>query len=304
MKDMTTLLGKYFVNSKTNAICLITAVDEENRRVTADCTDGEPKEMALGTLTGGWRKATDDEIASVAAPQRQPEAQNAPREPQDVPSGSETATVDTSQPASEKPATEAMQMSEVVAKLEECSRLLNRLYFEDKLPQPVITVQSTPKLYGHCSNKRVWVSENEERYEINIGAEFVNRPMENLAATLCHEMVHLYCRENDVTETCQHGRYHNKVFKAEAEARDLIIDYDRANGYTHTTPSEAFTQKLHANGFDLTVRFSRIPPAQKAAGQREKAHKYVCPVCGQDVKTTSELSLICGVCEVPMERED
>lgn len=303
MKDMTTLLGKHFTNSKTGAVCKITAVDEENRRVTAEI-DGGLKDLALGTLTGGWHKSTDEEIASLIPAQAEQDDQDAPAEPQNVPSEPETVEADTSELEAEKPSTEPMQMSEVVAKLEACFDLLNELYFEDKLPRPVITVQSTPKFYGHCSTKRIWKAENDGMYEINIGAEFVNRPMENIAATLCHEMVHLYCRENDVKETCQNGRYHNKVFKAEAEARDLIIDYDRANGYTHTTPSEEFKQKLHENGFDLTVRFARIPPMKKAAGEREKAHKYVCPLCGQEVKTTAELNLICGECEVPMTRQD
>lgn len=303
MKDLTTLLRKRFTNSKTGVICTITAVDEENRRVTAEI-DGELKDLALGTLKGSWRKSTVEEIASLISAQAEQNGQDTPTEPQDVPSESETVEIDTSESKKEKPSTELMQMSEVVAKLETCFDLLNGLYFEGRLPWPVITVQSTPKFYGHCSTKRIWKAENDGMYEINIGAEFVNLPMENIAATLCHEMVHLYCRENNVKETCQNGRYHNKVFKNEAEARDLIIDYDRANGYTHTTPSEEFKQKLHENDFDLTVRFARIPPMKKAVGEREKAHKYVCPLCGQEVKTTAELNLICGECEVPMTRQD
>ena len=43
---------------------------------------------------------------------------------------------------------------------------------------------------------------------------------------------------------------------------------------------------------------------KKAKAERQKAHKYVCPICGQEVRSTSELSLICGVCEVPMTCED
>ena len=42
----------------------------------------------------------------------------------------------------------------------------------------------------------------------------------------------------------------------------------------------------------------------KAKAEREKAHRYVCPVCGQEVRTTSELSLICGHCNVTMDRLD
>ena len=45
-------------------------------------------------------------------------------------------------------------------------------------------------------------------------------------------------------------------------------------------------------------------PKTKAKAERAKAHAYVCPICGQTVRTTGDLSLICGVCEVPMSRAD
>lgn len=117
-------------------------------------------------------------------------------------------------------------------------------------------------------------------------------------------MVHLYCLVNEIQDTCQKGRYHNKTFKAEAEARDLEIGYDRTVGFSHTNPTEAFKKTLEDNGFVLEVPFARVMPEEKAKAEREKPHRYVCPVCGQEVKTTADLSLICGICEVAMERAD
>ena len=76
-----------------------------------------------------------------------------------------------------------MKMSDVVGKLEGLFDILNTAYFGSLLPRPVITVQSTPKAYGHCSTKKIWKSESEAMYEINIGAEFLNRPSANTAAT-------------------------------------------------------------------------------------------------------------------------
>lgn len=90
----------------------------------------------------------------------------------------------------------------------------------------------------------------------------------------------------------------------EAEARDLHIEYDRAIGYSITSSTETFTEKLKASGFDMTIRFARVTPAKKASSEREKPHKYICPCCGQEVRSTADLNLICGVCEVPMERAD
>ena len=203
-----------------------------------------------------------------------------------------------------KPAGEPMKMSETITALETLFDKLNAIYFESALPRPVITVQFTPKAYGHCTTKQIWQSDDSAMYEINIGAEFINRPMDQTAATLCHEMVHLYCLVNGIQDTCQKGRYHNKTFKNEAEARDLYIEYDRAIGYSITSPTEVFTEKLKASGFDMTIRFARITPTKKASSMREKPHKYVCPCCGQEVRSTADLHLICGICEVEMERVD
>ena len=50
---------------------------------------------------------------------------------------------------------EPMKMPDVVTKLESLFDILNRVYFDNALQKPVITVQSTPKAYGHCSTKKI-----------------------------------------------------------------------------------------------------------------------------------------------------
>ena len=285
MKDMTIVLNRKIVNKETGEVRLVVNVDEAERKIFSvpeNEPESEPAVMAAASYDRRWRlyEKTVEETVEESA--------------------EEAAAVEETAAQTE----ESMKMSDVVTKLENLFDLLNAAYFEDKLPKPVITVQSTPKFYGHCSTKKIWKSENDARYEINIGAEFLNRPSANTAATMCHEMVHLYCLVNEIQDTCQKGRYHNKTFKAEAEARDLEIGYDRTVGFSHTNPTEAFKKTLEDNGFVLEVPFARVMPEEKAKAEREKPHRYVCPVCGQEVKTTADLSLICGICEVAMERAD
>ena len=288
MKDMTTVLNKKIVNKETNEVRLVVKIDEENRKIFSVPVDepaAEPSGMAAASYDRRWR------LCEEPAAEEQTNAKLQVEEPK------------TEAPATEdKP--EPMKMSETITALETIFDKLNAIYFEGKLPRPVITVQTTPKAYGHCSTKKIWKSENEGMYEINLGAEFINRPKESTCATLLHEMVHLFCTENEIADTCQNGRYHNKTFKAEAEARDLEIGYDRTVGFSHTNPTEAFKKTLEDNGFVLEVPFARVMPEEKAKAEREKPHRYVCPVCGQEVKTTAGLSLICGICEVAMERAD
>ena len=282
MKDMTIIANKKIMNKETNEVRQVVRIDEENRKiysVPVDEPTAEPTVMAVATYDRRW--TLYDEPVIETAPATAKEASKNETDPE-VP----------------------MKMSDVVNKLESLFDILNKVYFDSSLPKPVITVQSTPKAYGHCSTKKVWKAETEAMYEINIGAEFLNRPSANTAATMCHEMVHLYCLVNEIADTCQKGRYHNKTFKSEAEARDLEIGYDRTVGYSLTNPTEAFKKTLEDNGFVLEVPFARVMPEAKAKAEREKPHRYVCPICGQEVKTTAELNIICGICEAPMERPD
>ena len=262
MKDMTIVLNKKIINKETNEVRLVVSIDEAERKI-------------------------------FSVPANEPDAE---------PTHMAAASFDRRWKLYEEAEPAEMKMSDVVTKLEGLFDILNRVYFENALPRPVITVQSTPKAYGHCFTKKIWSNDTAGQYEINIGAEYLNRPSANTAATMCHEMVHLYCLVNDIADTCQKGRYHNKTFKT--EARDLEIGYDRTVGYSLTEPTEAFKKTLEDNGFVLEVPFARVAPKPKAKAEREKAHKYVCPICGQEVKTTADLSLICGVCEVRMERAD
>ena len=71
--------------------------------------------------------------------------------------------------------------------------ILNEEFFECELSRPTITIQSTPKAYGHFSLREdTWVSKIGGTHEINIGAGTLSRPIEEVAATLLHEMVHYW----------------------------------------------------------------------------------------------------------------
>lgn len=194
-----------------------------------------------------------------------------------------------------------MKLSEMVTNLEALFDLLNSKYFESKIPQPIITIQSRPKAYGHCTTKEVWRGELEKHFEINLSAEHLRRPYANIAATMLHEMVHLYCLVNSIEDTCQGGRYHNKRFKREAEARDLRIEYDSTIGYSLTAPTDNLINTLKHAGCDTDLPLAReritVPDPAKPKKTRVKkvTHTYVCPVCLSEVKACADkLSLICG----------
>ena len=117
--------------------------------------------------------------------------------------------------------------------------LLNQRFFEDELSRPTITIQSTPKAYGHFSLREdTWISANGATHEINIGAGTLSRPIEHICATLLHEMCHYYAYVHQIKDTSRGGTYHNKRFKLLAESHGLVIEHHPKYGWTITSPGE------------------------------------------------------------------
>lgn len=210
-----------------------------------------------------------------------------------------------------------MRVSEITEFLEHAYGVLNDTYFEGSLPPVVITVQSSPKAYGHYTTWDVW-RENEKGYrEINLGAENLSRPIEFTISSLLHEMTHHYCAMAGIKDTSRGGIYHNKRFKAEAEKCGLVIGYDPRIGHSPTSPSEgliAFIGGQGWTGIDLsrTGCYGSTGGAEGGSGsdpgggadtgkKKSSVRKYLCPSCGCSVRATKEVHIGCLDCDCPME---
>lgn len=182
--------------------------------------------------------------------------------------------------------------------------VLNKVYFGNSLPKTIITIQSSPRSYGYITVHKIWKDNEDSYHEINISAEHLTRNIANVLATLMHEMVHLYCMVNDINDTSNMGRYHNKRFKEEAEKRDLIIEYAKYIGYSNTSPSERFINVIKENGLCTDIKHHRLtgdrltPPNNggDAGKKRTSTRKYVCNSCGISVRATKDVNIICGDC--------
>lgn len=203
--------------------------------------------------------------------------------------------------------------------LEYAFDVLNQAYFGGELPPIVVTIMSSPRTNGHFTINREWRVEDERMNEINISAEHLDRPIENIAATLCHEMVHYYCQLNGIKDTSQHYRYHNKHFKREAEARGLIIEYAQGIGYSVTKPSQAFIDMIKSHGIEKPLDINRDGAMAGLIGimggngngvqggtggsngnidkkPKSSTRKYVCPKCGNSFRATKDLNVMCLDC--------
>ncbi len=140
---------------------------------------------------------------------------------------------------------QTVKTSRAAGQLEKMFRELNKHYFAGKLPEPIISLKKTPSAYGHITCSKVWQAGGENKYEINISSATLDRPIEETASTLLHEMVHEHCMETGIKDTSNNGVYHNGKFKAQAEAHGLTVDHHEKYGWTITNPSEELLDFYH-----------------------------------------------------------
>lgn len=191
-------------------------------------------------------------------------------------------------------------------------KAINEEYFNNELEIPTITIQSTVGAYGHVSVQKVWHNNDTATHELNLSADYLNRPIENTVATLIHEASHLYALQNDIKDTSNRGVYHNKNFKKIAEEMGhLHIEKHDKYGWTITEPTEDTLDFIISYGFEdiQLVRGSQfsftgiggskagnggtVPPKTR---KPSSTRKYICPCCGNSFRATKELNVMCMDC--------
>lgn len=207
---------------------------------------------------------------------------------------------------------EITKMSRLSSELEKAFRLLNQDFFGNALETPIITVIPSAKAYAHYTTAPIWSNKNKYQHEINIAAGTLNRPIENIFSSLLHEMVHFYCdtviNEQD---TSNNGVYHNKIFKREAEAHGLNVTRSEKYGWTITEPGDDLIEWLceHDDFREIEINRADVSLGNAGTGRHtingiptvgtstvSHTIKYLCPCCGNSVRATKALNVICGDC--------
>lgn len=207
---------------------------------------------------------------------------------------------------------EISKYSRLAMYLEKLYDKLNHDFFEDSLERPVITVQSTARAYGHYTLYNAWNIKGEGYRELNIGAGTLDRPIENVLATLLHEMCHQY---NDIVLNVQDcsrgGTYHNRFFKETAESHGLNVSKTEKYGYSRTEPADRLLEWILNNNIqeiqlcrnDMPTIFpvitkgpGRAPAISGSGIMKSNSRRYVCPECGMIVRATRTVHVLCGDC--------
>ena len=189
---------------------------------------------------------------------------------------------------------------ETVAYLGKLYDYANGKLFGGELVKPVIT-------NGWWSVGKVWKEngEDEGEHELNMTAQQLNRPIGEIAATLIHEMCHQYATIHEMKDTSRSGNYHNKLFKKIAETHGLNVECVPKIGWSHTTLTDETAAKIAAfTAENPPTVIYRLPIMKSQITKNTSTRKYVCPVCGQSVRATKRVNIMCMDCNAPMAEEE
>ena len=185
---------------------------------------------------------------------------------------------------------------------------MNERLFNGELKELTLTMSpdAKNKSLGWITDAKVWKEDKNDggMYELNLSAQFLNRPISEIASTLIHQMCHQWARENGFKDTARSGSFHNKLFKKVAEDHGLNTEYVNGRGWANTTLNESAEQLLSEyvahNPARLIYREMPVKPKRiRDAGIR----KYVCPDCEVNVRATKQVNVICGNCLKQMQEE-
>lgn len=193
----------------------------------------------------------------------------------------------------------------VIEKLENYFSKANERFYNNELQKPVITVSpdDTKGAYGWCTGWKAWKdadNKDDGYYEINICAEYLSRPFEEVIGTLMHEMVHLYNIQKGIKDTSRAGTYHNKKFKEAAEAHGLAPEKDEKYGWIGrklNDEGKAFVESIKDDSFKLF----REKQMKVSMASKSSSRKYVCPSCGLIIRATKVVRVICAECDCELE---
>ena len=109
-----------------------------------------------------------------------------------------------------------------------------------------------------------------------------------------------------IKDTSNNGVYHNKRFKAMAEAHGLEVEHHPKYGWTITSPGINLLDFIEQQGWqDLQMvegvsLLDVLGTLPKGSGSRTKkpssTRKYICPKCGNSCRATKTINIICGDC--------
>lgn len=182
----------------------------------------------------------------------------------------------------------------------------NKHIFNNNLPKTVLVLESKGKCpkYGHFTPWKSWKAETgesvEDKCEIAISTEHLNRPNIAILGTLLHEMVHLHNYINDIQDVSRQGRYHNKRFLDAALKFGMIVNDEmekhKIAGYlVNPDPSNLAIKDMvklfDSAKFNSTYRIETNPSTETEQDEGEEEEKSLSEL-------TIKYEVLCEHCQL------
>ncbi|MEK6190597.1 MAG: SprT-like domain-containing protein [Carnobacterium alterfunditum] len=211
--------------------------------------------------------------------------------------------------------------------LHKAFEIVNRKFYNNELPMPAITIQSSGKrtlAMGWCTSSPIWGDKQGEQrmYEINLSAEYIDVSFIETMDTLMHEMVHLYNLIKGIQDVSRNGTYHNKKFKEQALKSGFIHPADKPDkkyGYSFVKLSPTtiailneldINQSVFSIGRKTNDYFQNLTDGKNndesdEVKSKTKGFRWICPNCNMILRSSKpNLNIICGDCQIRLVHEE
>lgn len=151
----------------------------------------------------------------------------------------------------------------IILELYKAFQYFNKDFFDNKLQEPIITIQKAKPskkdiVYGWCSVSKIWRNtvNNTPMHEINLTAEGLVRGKIDTLVTLLHECIHLYHLQYNIEDTKKKGVFHNENFKTTAEQIGFEVEFDKKIGWSTCYLTPELYDKF--NSYDINEDVFKI----------------------------------------------
>lgn len=138
----------------------------------------------------------------------------------------------------------------VNSEIEKIFNAFNKLYFDNLLSMPMVTFGESS--YGILNKNSVIKNGSSYSNELMLPIEILNDDIDEVAACVLHNMIHIYNYVYDKHMVSRGDTYHNKRFKEFAERCGLSCKNLGGGKGWDTFTNETFKAKCKELGFEKT----------------------------------------------------
>ena len=173
----------------------------------------------------------------------------------------------------------------------------------------ILVTRKTGNTMGHFTHARPWISGDDSFHEIMISAEYFTRGARALLGTLLHETAHSLDLQNGIQGVTGDG-YHNKKFKATAEALGLTITQAKRIGWSNTEVSDECAERWSEALALIEAGLALTADTEQGQGKkgRDKNNLVAECGCGGKIRLSKKVlemcAPLCQNCESSFEARD